>query len=43
MVIGGRVIVPYLQKHCQKLAGNVLELGPFFNPLMASADIKTNH
>lgn len=39
MVIGGRRIVPFLQKHHQFLDGNILEMGPFFNPMMGSEEM----
>jgi hypothetical protein len=40
MVIGGRRLIPFLTKNSHLLGKFLLEVGPFFNPLLLSDEVK---
>lgn len=40
MVMGGRRLIPYLLKNRKYLQGDLLEIGPFFTPLLYSPELR---
>lgn len=40
MIMGGRRLIPYLLKNRKHLNGNLLEIGPFFTPLLYSPELR---
>ncbi|MCF6402532.1 class I SAM-dependent methyltransferase [Chitinophaga filiformis] len=40
MVMGGRRLIPYLLKNRRQLKGDILEIGPFFTPLLYSPELR---
>lgn len=40
MVMGGRRLIPYLLKNRKHLNGDLLEIGPFFTPLLYSPELR---
>jgi len=41
MIVGSRQLLPFLFKHISALTGSILEIGPFFNPLLTCSEL--NH
>jgi len=40
MVLGGKSLIPYIIKYKDILGGHLLEIGPFFNPILVSDEIE---
>lgn len=39
MIIGGKRMIPFVIKYQHRLSANILEIGPFFNPLSISREL----
>jgi len=40
MIAGGKVLIRYIKKHLPLMTGPVLEVGPFFNPLLLDEEVR---